>query len=338
VAYLAGITLLGSEVEDDVRGRAFAFVQSLVQVVLVASLAAVPFLVGVVQKRPLGSITIDGSRVILAGAGALCVLCGIVAYRQMDDRSAVPLLADIVSALRGDTTTRRRLRHGGMFIAFEGGEGVGKTTQITLLAEWLRGRGLEVTETREPGATELGRKVREIVLHSKDYGPSPRSEALLFAADRAHHVDTVIRPALDAGETVITDRFVDSSLAYQGAGRSFPVEEIRRLSAWATGNLRPDLTVLLDADPRIGLLRAGSRAAADRLEQESLDFHDRVREAFRGLAESEPSRYLVIDATLDVDTIAARIQAEVSRLLLERPVSRAADRPAVGSERDVGAH
>jgi dTMP kinase len=339
VAYLAGLTLLGAEIEDDVRGRAFAAVQSLVQVVLIASLAAVPFLVGLVQKRGIGDVTIDGSRVVLAGAGVLCVVCGLVAYRQMDDRPAVPLVADIVSALRGDTTTRRRLRRGGIFIAFEGGEGVGKTTQIGLLAGWLRSRGLPVTETREPGATELGRQVRQIVLHSEAYDPSPRSEALLFAADRAHHVDTVIRPALDAGGTVITDRYVDSSLAYQGAGRAFPVEEIRRLSAWATGNLRPDLTVLLDADPRIGLERAGSRAAADRLERESLEFHDRVRQAFRSLAESDPDRYLVIDATRERDAIAAQIRAAVSALLDTRvaaePAARVGPVPSDEGDDDV---
>src|SRR5262249_32002684 len=159
-------------------------------------------------------------------------------YRQMDDRPAVPLVKDIFSALRGDSTARRRLHRAGVFIAFEGGEGVGKTTQIRLLADWLRLHGVATTETREPGATVLGGKVRALLLSSSaDHAPSPRSEALLFAADRAHHVDTVIRPALEGGRVVLTDRYVDSSLAYQGAGRALPVDEVRRLSQWATGGL-----------------------------------------------------------------------------------------------------
>jgi dTMP kinase len=324
VAYLNGMTLLGAEVEDDVRGRTFAFAQSMVQVVLVGTLAVVPFLVGLIhqQKYSLGGahITIDGSRFLLAGASVLSVLVGVVAYRQMDDRHTVPLIKDIVSALRGDTNARRRLRRAGIFIAFEGGEGVGKTTQIRLLGEWLRRRGVAVTETREPGATPLGGKIRALLLESADNAPSPRSEALLFAADRAHHVDTVIQPALDAGRVVLTDRYVDSSLAYQGAGRSLPVDEVRRLSQWATSGLRPDLTVLLDLDPDIGLRRAQERSVTDRLEQESLEFHRRVQKAFHSLAEASPDRYLVIPADGPAEEIAGRVRDAVSKLLLDHGV------------------
>jgi dTMP kinase len=324
VAYLNGMTLLGAEVEDDVRGRTFAFAQSMVQVVLVGTLAVVPFLVGLIhqQKYSLGSahITIDGSRFLLAGASVLSVLVGVVAYRQMDDRHTVPLIKDIVSALRGDTTARRRLRRAGIFIAFEGGEGVGKTTQIRLLADWLRERGVAVTTTREPGATPLGGKIRALLLGSVDNAPSPRAEALLFAADRAHHVDTVIRPALDGGRVVLTDRYVDSSLAYQGAGRSLPVDEVRRLSQWATSGLRPDLTVLLDLDPDIGLRRAEERSATDRLEQESMEFHRRVQKAFHSLAEASPDRYLVIPADGPVADIARQVRDAVSKLLTDHGV------------------
>jgi dTMP kinase len=324
VAYLNGMTLLGAEVEDDVRGRTFAFAQSMVQVVLVGTLAVVPFLVGLIhqQKYSLGSahITIDGSRFLLAGASVLSVLVGVVAYRQMDDRHTVPLIKDIVSALRGDTTARRRLRRAGIFIAFEGGEGVGKTTQIRLLAEWLRSREVAVSTTREPGATPLGGKIRAMLLESADNAPSPRAEALLFAADRAHHVDTVIRPALDAGRVVLTDRYVDSSLAYQGAGRSLPVDEVRRLSQWATSGLRPDLTVLLDLDPDIGLRRAEERSTTDRLEQESVEFHRRVQKAFHSLAEASPDRYLVIPADGPVEEIAAQVRDAVAKLLVDHGV------------------
>lgn len=319
IAYLAGMTIIGSEVEDAMRGRTFAFVQSMVQVVLLATLAAVPFLVGLVHQQQFSiggtHATIDGSRFLLFAGGLVAIAVGIVAYRQMDDRCSAPIVADVMSALRRDTTTRRRLDAGGIFIAFEGGEGAGKSTQVVLLGRWLRDHGLVVTETHEPGATELGRKVRGLLLDSPSGALSPRAEALLFAADRAHHVDTVIRPALERGDVVLTDRYVDSSLAYQGGGRHLPAEEMRRLSTWATGELRPDLTVLLDIDPAVGLQRAGRAGAADRLERESLDFHRRVRAAFRSLAEANPGRYLVIDAEADSADVAATIRGAVTALI-----------------------
>ena len=300
-AYLAGATLLGREVADEVRGRTFAFVQSLVRVDLILTLAAAPFLIGVLRQRDVDvgfvEFTVDGARILLALAGLLAIVGGSVSYRQMDDRRGVPMVPDLVSALRGDTTTRRRLSKGGMLIAFEGGEGSGKSTQARKLADWLIERGVAVTVTHEPGATDFGAKVRSILLDSGDGSLTPRAEALLFAADRAHHVDTVIRPALDRGEVVITDRYVDSSLAYQGAGRALSVEDIRRLSRWATSGLRPDLTVLLDVDPEVGLARARSTGGGpDRLERESIDFHQRVRRAFRALADAAPDHYLVVDA------------------------------------------
>ncbi len=321
IAYLTGMTLLGGEVEDDMRGRTFAFVQSMVQVVLIGTLALVPFVVGVVKVRHYHlldmMITVDGSRFLLFGGGLVALGVGLVSYRQMDDRSSVPLMADLVSAVRRDTTERRRLAKGGVFIAFEGGEGAGKSTQIGLLAGWLRGQGLPVTETFEPGGTEFGNRLRRILLHGGGELTS-RTEALLFAADRAEHVQTVIEPALRAGGVVLTDRYVDSSLAYQGAGRSLPLGEIRQLQRWATDDLRPDLTVLLDVSPEVGLRRASRRAAADRMEAESADFHRRVRAAFQSLAEASPGRYLVVDAGLPADEIADQVSAAVAALLLRR--------------------
>jgi dTMP kinase len=209
------------------------------------------------------------------------------------------------------------MRSGGVFVAFEGGEGSGKSTQIELLASALRAEGRSVTVTHEPGATNVGSQIRQLLLHDND-PITPRAEALLFAADRAHHVDTVIRPALDAGDVVLTDRYVDSSLAYQGVGRKLTVEDVKRVSRWATDGLRPDLTVLLDLPATQGLARAGGRATADKLESESIDFHERVREAFRALAEAEPRRYVVVDATRSPEEIAADVRARVDALLSPR--------------------
>ncbi len=322
-AYLSGVTLLGREVTDDVRGRTFAFVQSLVRVDLILTLAAAPFVVGLLKQRTVDAgfvdFTVDGARILLAFAGLLAIGGGVLSYRQMDDRTGVPVMPDVLSALRGDTTTRRRLSKGGMLIAFEGGEGSGKSTQTSRLAEWLTERGVAVTTTHEPGATDFGVRIRGILLDSADGSLTPRAEALLFAADRAHHVDTVIRPALDRGDVVITDRYVDSSLAYQGAGRSLSVDDVRRLSRWATNGLKPDLTVLLDIDPERGLERARSAGRGhDRVERESLEFHRRVREAFRSLADANPDQYLVVDAGSSPDTVATTIRLATGKRLAAR--------------------
>jgi dTMP kinase len=201
-----------------------------------------------------------------------------------------------------------------MFVAFEGGEGSGKSTQVALLATALREAGHQVTVTYEPGATEIGAHIRELVLHHTT-PLSARAEALLFAADRAHHVHTVIRPALARGEVVLTDRYVDSSLAYQGSGRQLSMDEVRQLSQWATDGLRPDLTVLLDLPVRNGLLRASGRGAQDKLEGESLEFHERVRRTFCTLAEAEPGRYLVLDALASTGEIARAVFAAVGAAL-----------------------
>ena len=203
-----------------------------------------------------------------------------------------------------------------MLIAFEGGEGAGKSTQIELLAQALRANGTSVTVTYEPGATAVGAQIRKLLLET-DAPIAPRSEALLFAADRAHHVATVIRPALERGDVVITDRFIDSSLAYQGAGRVLSTEDVKRLSRWATEDLVPGLTVLLDVPAEVGLARVERRrqGGQDRLEREALDFHERVRTSFRALAESEPDRYLVLDATRDPHELASAVLARVTAVL-----------------------
>lgn len=201
----------------------------------------------------------------------------------------------------------------GLFVAFEGGDGAGKSTQSALLARWLDEQGVEVVQTREPGGTALGRSLRELVLHGQDGSVSPRAEALLFAADRAHHVATLVRPALGRGAVVLTDRYLDSSVAYQGAARQLGHDDVRRLSLWAVEALVPDLTVLLDVPSAEGRARRGR--VHDRLEREADEFHDRVRRGFLDLAARHPDRYLVLDATLPRDDLAEAVRARVRALL-----------------------
>ncbi|MEP6796987.1 MAG: dTMP kinase [Lapillicoccus sp.] len=198
-------------------------------------------------------------------------------------------------------------RHPGLFIAFEGGDGAGKSTQVWLLVEALEQTGREVLVTRQPGGTPLGVQIRELVLHGEHV--TPRAEALLYAADKAQHVDSVIRPALARGAVVVTDRYVDSSVAYQGAGRALGVDEVTRLQHWAVGGLVPDLTIVLDVSPRLGRSRRGD--VHDRLEAEGDDFHTAVRDHFLVLASAAPQRYLVVDAGEPPDAIHARIVARL---------------------------
>lgn len=203
----------------------------------------------------------------------------------------------------------------GLFLTFEGGDGSGKTTQSVLLAEWLTSEGRTVVHAREPGGTELGLELREIILHRRGY-IAPRAEALLYAADRAHNVATVVRPALERGDVVIQDRYLDSSVAYQGAGRVLDGAEVRELSLWASEHLLPDLTVLLDLDIETGRTRLDdARTRYDRLEAEAAEFHQRVREAYLALAEAEPARFLVLNGADPVERLAERIRERVSELL-----------------------
>ena len=321
VAYLAGMTLLGTDVDDEIRGRIFAVLQSLIRVVLALALSLVPFAVAQVGERTLYlghfRYVVDGTRFVLVAGGVLALLAGLLAYRKLDDREQVGVWTDLKTSLRNDTSARRRMRNGGLFVAFEGGEGSGKSTQIRLLADALQESGRSVLVTHEPGGTEVGARIRDLVLHHRE-PLSPRAEALLFAADRAHHVDSVIRPALDARRVVLTDRYIDSSLAYQGVGRGLTVEEIRRLSRWATRELVADLTVLLDVPATVGLARARGGGTGDKVEAESPEFHERVRRAFLVLAEADPRHYVVVDATDTPEKVAAQVRAAVEPLLAPR--------------------
>jgi dTMP kinase len=204
----------------------------------------------------------------------------------------------------------------GLFIAFEGGDGAGKSTQAARLAEALEARGLNVLRTREPGGTPIGEKLRSLVLDHGHGHIDAHTEALIFAASRAAHASQVIRPALERGEVVLTDRYIDSSVAYQGAGRDLGADAVRSLNEWATSGLQPDLTVLLDVDPADGRRRrTAGDSAEDRLESEADEFHSTIRGAFLDLAASRPETYLVLPADLPVNELAARILTRVDALL-----------------------
>lgn len=203
----------------------------------------------------------------------------------------------------------------GLFISFEGIDGVGKSTQADALEEFVRSKSFDVVRSLEPGGTELGQEIRHLLLHRKG-DVAPRAEALLYAADRAHHVATKIRPALEAGKVVIQDRYLDSSVAYQGAGRDLDAKEIRDLSLWATNGLLPKLTVLLDLDPAEARARRDQTGnEPDRLEREKIEFFSAVRQCYLDLAAAEPERFLVVDAMASREEIQERIRARVAELL-----------------------
>jgi dTMP kinase len=350
VAYVTGYTVIGLEVDDDTRGRTFAFLQSAIRVILFAVIAIAPTLAGGfnalvhtmnIRTLKIGDVAYPniGYNLVMLLAAAVAVVLGRASYRQMDDRRGVPLLADLGTAFRHDPKTASngkgnamrkrnvrgtdtgaresapepRRRHPGVFLAMEGGEGAGKSTQARLLAIWLRDQGYDVVTTHEPGATKVGMRLRALLLDTAHAGLSGKAETLMYAADRAEHVQSVIVPALERGAIVVTDRYVDSTLAYQGAGRQLPIAEIADLNRWATGGLMPDLTILLDLPPITGLGRRLS--SADRLESEPVDFHQRVRNGFLALAAAEPDRYLIVDAEQPEGQVSRRIQLLVRELL-----------------------
>ena len=345
IAYPTGFTIVGLEVDDETRGRVFAFFQSTIQVILLMVIALVPFIAGgftAIIKAVTGSpdvqvghleYTSAGQNAVLLLAAVIVAFVGIKSYRDMDDRKGVPLREDLVAALRGEQFSPAPAAaasvngHGppaphGLFIAFEGGEGSGKTTQARLIAIWLREIGYDVVTTHEPGATKVGMRLRALLLDTAHTGMSPHAEALMYAADRAEHVASVIKPALDRGAVVISDRYVDSSLAYQGNGRGLSNSDIAQLNSWATGGRMPDLTILLDMPPEAGL---GRRArSADRLEAEPPEFHRRVRAGFLALAREDPPRYLVLDATRSVAEISSEIKDRI-RQILPDPVPHTAE-------------
>jgi dTMP kinase len=337
-AYPTAFTIVGLEVDDDTRGRVFAFFQSTIQAILFMVIAVAGFIatgfsaaIGALNGSHSGEVRIahisygaPGDNLLLLLSAVLVAFVGVQSYRQLDDRKGVPLFEDLWAAVRNEPLKRLPAPPppdgqpargpAGLFIAFEGGEGAGKTAQARLTAIWLREQGYDVVATHEPGATKIGMRLRAMLLDTaQGGGMSAHTEALLYAADRAEHVAKVIDPALERGAVVITDRYVDSSLAYQGAGRGLPAADIARLNSWATDGRSPDLTILLDVDPEIGLSRRAS--SADRLEAEPIDFHRRVRIGFLDLASATPDRYLVINANWPFDEIGQRIKDRIREIL-----------------------
>jgi dTMP kinase len=356
MAYVTGYTIIGREVDDDTRGRTFAFLQSGLRVVMFGVIAGAGLLAGALTSAvgavsgsgnvSLGHVMYQavGNNIVFLLAAVVAVALGYSSYRQMDDRGGMPLVPDLVAAVRNrpqppvpagrsaESAGDRRDREGaggswgqppslGRLVAFEGGEGSGKSTQARLLAIWLRENGYDVLATHEPGATKIGMRLRALLLDTSHTGLSPWAEVMMYAADRAEHVAGVIGPAMARGTIVVTDRYVDSTLAYQGGGRQLPVQAIREVNELATGGLVPDLTFLLDLPPSMGLGRRVS--SADRLEAEPEEFHERVREAFLELAKTNPDRYVVLDATQDPTQISKSVQAAVRELLPDPVPERA---------------
>jgi dTMP kinase len=315
ICWVTGFTMLGMEVHDEVRGRTFAFVQSLIKVTLVAVLAISPLIAAAFGEHTLKirntELNYNGAAITILIAGVIAAIIGSVSYHQMKDRPNVSLWSDISNALKGELGSITGAPAKGIFIAFEGGEGTGKSTQSKMLKKWLEQEGEKVVLSREPGGTDLGQGLRKILLGHETGVISPRAEALLYAADRAHHVFSTIRPALDRGDVVITDRYFDSSIAYQGAGRVLEPNEVARISRWATESLFPTLTIIIDMPAEVGLGRLKSR---DRLEAEPLAFHERVRNEFLQIASMDPERYLIVDGLQPIEEIHEQIISRVGEI------------------------
>ncbi|MHC6627024.1 dTMP kinase [Streptomyces globosus] len=321
VAANTGHTLLDQETEELRRGRTTEHLQAVVRVAVGLGALAAPVVAAGIGPHRLtaGELVFrhGGAAYTLMLVGALLLPVAVIVLAKADDRGGVPLRRDLRDALRGGEPLQAPAGSG-FFIALEGGDGAGKSTQVQALAEWIRSKGHEVVVTREPGATPVGKRLRSILLDVSSAGLSNRAEALLYAADRAEHVDTVVRPALERGAVVISDRYIDSSVAYQGAGRDLSPTEIARISRWATDGLVPHLTVLLDVSPETA--RERFTEAPDRLESEPAEFHQRVRAGFLTLAAADPGRYLVVDAGQDPESVATVVRHRLDRML---PLSEA---------------
>ncbi|GAQ64152.1 dTMP kinase [Streptomyces scabiei] len=322
IAANTGHTLLDQEAEDFRRARTTEHLHAVVRVFVAVAALVAPLVAAAIGPHRLESgkfvFAHGGAAFTLMLVGALLLPVAALVLAKVDDRSGVPLRQDLRDALlKGDDPVQAPAASG-FFIALEGGDGAGKSTQVEALAEWVRAKGHEVVVTREPGATPVGKRLRSILLDVSSAGLSHRAEALLYAADRAEHVDTVVRPALERGAVVISDRYIDSSVAYQGAGRDLSPTEIARISRWATDGLVPHLTVLLDVSPEAA--RERFTEAPDRLESEPAEFHERVRAGFLTLAAADAGRYLVVDAAQDPEAVTTVVRARLDVML---PLSEA---------------
>jgi dTMP kinase len=331
LVFIVGYTVLQKRSDDRIRGRTFGAFNAGVRIAIFAATIAVPFAIGLIgrEQRVIdadnGVLTMSypyvfgGIRITLIATGLFMALGGVLTWRVLG------------TALRTERATAAGERNGagaggsadmpellprrGVFIAFEGGDGSGKSTQLELLRRHLEELGLSVVVTREPGGTEIGERIRDILLDPASAALSHRAEALLYAAARAQHVAEVIEPALAAGSIVLIDRFIDSSVVYQGAGRGLGEPRIEELNLWATGQVIADLIVLLDVAVDEGLRRAGAARGHDRLEAAGVPFHDTVRTAYRRRAEAEPHRYLLLDARQPVTELHEQIVRNVAIVL-----------------------
>jgi dTMP kinase len=308
LAWVTTFALLQERVDERLRGRTFATLYTGIHVSLFLGLAGWPFLAGAVGNHTaeIGNIIVDltGARVSLVTGGSVLAVAGVLALR--------------VGSVRVARSARRRgLRlgltgggaRGGLFLSFEGGECAGKSTQMQMLSGWLIEQGRDVIVTREPGGTEIAERIRNVLLAPEHTEMDPKTEALLYAAGRAQHVAERIRPALDQGKVVLCDRYIDSSLAYQGGARGLGETDILNLNVWATDELLPDLVVLLHLDPATGLDRKGPER--DRLESEEIEFHERVSAAYLRLARQYPSRFAIIDASGPVEVVQSQIRTAI---------------------------
>jgi dTMP kinase len=313
-AWVSGYVLLQENVTDEFRGRTFGALTVLARLGLFLSLTLFPTLAEAVGEHhiTIGDRRLDlsGTRAALMVAGLSVVLAGAFTRRGLRRfRVSKPKALALVPKLK-------RPPSAGLFVAFEGVEGAGKGTQIRLAKEWLESQGAEVLVTREPGGTEVGERLRRMLLDHETGHLEPKTEALLFAAARAQLVMTVIRPALTEGKVVITDRYIDSSLAYQGWARGLGEQDVLTLNVWATQGLFPDLVILLHLEPEAGLLR--SLEEPDRIEVEGGDFHAKVADAYLRIAEEHPERFVVIDADDVPETVHDRVVEALKRVLKER--------------------
>ncbi|MFD9499798.1 dTMP kinase [Streptomyces sp. NPDC060035] len=333
VAAHIGHAIVEQETEEFRQARSTEHLQAVVRVLVALGAVGGPLLAAAIGRHRLGSgdfvFAHGGAAFALMLIGALLLPVAVIVLAKTDDRAGVPLRRDLREALRGGDPAVAPAATG-FFLVLEGGDGAGKSTQVEALAEWIRAKGHEVVVTREPGATPVGKRLRSILLDVSSAGLSNRAEALLYAADRAEHVDSVVRPALERGAIVISDRYIDSSVAYQGAGRDLSPTEIARISRWATSGLVPHLTVLLDVAPETA--RERFTEAPDRLESEPPEFHTRVRSGFLTLAAADPSRYLVVDAGQESETITTVVRHRLDQLL---PLSEAEVRAQEEARRAV---
>jgi dTMP kinase len=311
VAWVAGYTMLQENVADEYRGRTFATLTIAARMVLFLALVIFPGLAGAIGPH---SFTLAGRTIDLSGVrialwlGAIVVIMGGLFSRSSLKRSRLARPRPLALVPRMNKPERTSL-----FIVFEGVEGSGKGTQIALARAYIESKGLEVVVTREPGGTGFGDRLRETILDPTTGTVDPRAEALVFAAARAQLVTTVIRPALDEGKVVLCDRFVDSSVAYQGFGRGLGEQDVLTLNAWATQGLFPDLVILLNLEPEEGLARAGEDR--DRIEGEDLAFHAKVADAYLRIAEEHPDRFHVVDATKSPEEVHEQVQDGLNRVL-----------------------